>query len=114
MINAIAFDFTGVVMPGPILEWAKRNLSPDDEKYLLMMESAHKWDMGKVTLDEAYQLMSRITGVAPEAIWQTFFESSLLNTDVVAIIKKLKRHYRIALFSNHIGELVRKLLLKHQ
>ena len=110
----IAFDYTGVIMPGPIVEWVKRNISPDDNSYLFMVESADKWDRGEITLDEAYQRMSLITGVAPEAIWQTFFESSLLDTEVVAIIKKLKEHYRIALFSNHIGELLRKVLAMHQ
>ncbi|MDO8503574.1 MAG: HAD-IA family hydrolase [bacterium] len=114
MIKVIAFDFTGVVAPGPLMQWIKENLTPDDERYTLAQKSSHKWDMGEVTLDEAYILMSKITGVSPELIWESFFEKSIANNDVIELIKRLKPKYKIALFSNHLGELLRKLLAKHE
>jgi len=114
MIKAIAFDFKGVVMPGPIAEWAEKNLTHDDDKYKLLIESSRKWDVGEIPLEEAYQIMSQITGVASNKIWETFFENKPLNEEVIEIIKNLKKHYKIGLFSNHIGELVRKILYKHQ
>jgi HAD superfamily hydrolase (TIGR01509 family) len=112
--TTIVFDFTGVIMEGPLFTWARQNLSPNDEKYLFMMESAHKWDMGEISLSEAYQIMSQITGIAPEAIWQTFYEESVLNSGVINVIRRLRKHYKIILFSNHLGELLRRILLVHK
>ncbi len=114
MIKAIVFDYTGVISQGPIMEWIKKNLTPDDNRYLLIKESSYKWDMGEITLDEAYLRIEKATGVSSEKIWDTFFKNTTLENEVIEIIKKLKKNYKIILFSNHLAELLRKLLAKHQ
>jgi len=115
MTKVIVFDYGGVITPlGPVRLWINKNLNSNDEKILLFKEKTHKWDLGELGLKEVYETLSYVTGVAPDLIWSTFFEKSLLNNEIVDLIKKLKRHYKIILFSNHCGELLRRLLEKHQ
>lgn len=114
MIRTIAFDYTGVISQGPIMNWIKENLTPDDKRYELIKQSSHKWDIGEIGLGEAYLKISEVTGVAVDRIWETFFENTKLESEILGIIKKLKKNYKIILFSNHMGELLRKLLTKHE
>lgn len=114
MIKAIVFDYTGVISHGPIGDWVRKNLTSEDKRYILFNESSHKWDMGEITLEEIYLRISSITGVKVELIWDKFFENTILKNDVINIIKRLKKKYKIVLFSNHAGELLRRLLIKHK
>lgn len=114
MIKVIAFDYRGVVSAfGPIKRWLDENLSEEDERYILYNLGATKWDKGEMNLDQMYDALSKITGVPAEKMWETFFEKQLLNDDVVNLIRELKNNYKIYLFSNHQGELLRKLLQMH-
>src|SRR3989304_6626322 len=114
MIKVIAFDYTGVVAAyGPIKKWIDANIDKNDKRYLLYKNGAEKWDIGEMTLDEMYLVLSEITGVPAEKLWGEFFEKQILNAEVVETIKNLKKKYKVLLFSNHHGELLRKLLVKH-
>jgi HAD superfamily hydrolase (TIGR01549 family) len=115
MIKVIAFDYAGVVSPkGPIVQWMKKHLPENHESKRLFKENAHKWDKGETGMDKVYETASIITGVSADLIWETFYEDTFLHSEVVELIKKLKKTYRIFLFSNYCGELLWKLLEKHQ
>lgn len=114
MIKVIAFDYAGVIAPGPMTDWTKSNLDINGEKYKKYIEHAHKWDSGEMTIDEVYKVLSEITGIPKDLIWDKFYEKSIFNSGVVNIIKKLKNNYKVFLFSNFIAELLRKLLEKHK
>lgn len=113
MIKVIAFDYAGVIIPGPMTQWVKNNLQENDEKWKIYNESARKWDLGQMSLDEVYKILSDITGIPADQIWDNFYLKADLNKDVVEIIKRLKRNYKVFLFSNFISELIRKLLDNH-
>lgn len=112
MIKTVAFDYTGVIAPGPVSEWLKQNFTAGDKRYELFSQYSKKWDLGKVNLQQFYRMISDATGVAPKLVWKTYFENSIVNKDVVKIIRKLRKNYKIILFSNNIGELLRKVLVK--
>jgi epoxide hydrolase-like predicted phosphatase len=114
MIKVIAFDYAGVIAPGPMTDWAKKNLSRDSKDFKTYIENAHKWDLGEMSLEEVYKVISEITGMPKDLIWEEFYEKSIFNDSVVTIIKKLKSNYKVILFSNFIGELLRKLLSKYK
>lgn len=115
MIKVIAFDYTGVIAAfGPIKKWIENNLSEDDPKRILYKKSAYDWDIGKLTLDEMYYALSEITGTPADRMWSDFFDKQILNEDVIELINNLKKNYQVYLFSNHHGELLRKLLEKHK
>lgn len=114
MIKVIVFDYAGVIAPGPISSWLKQNFADNDVRHEYFKKYSKRWDMGEVDLDEFYRLISEMSGVSPELIWDTFFENSIYNDDVIEIIKKLKENYRVILFSNNFSDSLRKLLEKHK
>lgn len=114
MIKVIAFDYNGVISAfGPIKKWMDSNVPNDEEKKLLYRKSALLWDHGEMTLNQMYDILSKITGIKAESIWSEYFEKQILNTGMIELISKLKRNYKIFLFSNHQGELLHKLIDKH-
>lgn len=114
MIKVIAFDYAGVLSPGPMTQWVKENLNISDDKFALYKDYAHKWDLGEMNIEQVYEKLSIITGIPPHLIWEKFYENSTYNKQVVNIIIKLKKHYGVILFSNFLGELLRKLLEKYK
>lgn len=114
MIKAIVFDYVGVIsITGPVRKWIEQNLKSTDKKVLAYKEGCRKWDLGEMDIQGLYETLSYVTGVPPEKIWDTFFNKSQINKEVVELIKKLKGNYKIILFSNHEKELLRKLLQRH-
>jgi len=113
MIKAIVFDYMDVISPSPIRKWLKKNYPNDDERLSLLNEYGNKWDMGGVALSDFYQLLSKLTEIPAESIWDVFYENLFPDQEVIEIIKKLKDNYKIILFSNNHGEHLRRML-KHQ
>lgn len=114
MIKTIVFDYTGVISAGPIMNWMKSSLVPDDPRYQLIKDSSHLWDLGQIGLLETYRRIETATGVKSEQIWDVFFDKTSVDAEMIALIQQLKKNYQIILFSNHLSELLRKLLDKHQ
>jgi HAD superfamily hydrolase (TIGR01509 family) len=110
MIKVIAFDYAEVIAQGPLTTWLRNNLRPNDERIKTFEEHARDWDIGAITISEVQKILSGLTGILPDKIWEEFYEKSLPNTDTINLIRKLKKNYKIILFSNFIGELLRKLL----
>ncbi|MBI3984594.1 MAG: HAD family phosphatase [Candidatus Levybacteria bacterium] len=114
MIKVIAFDYAGVVIPGPMTQWVRNNLHETDQMWKKYVENSNRWDKGELSLERVYEILSEITGIPKEQIWEKFYSKAELNEDVVEIIKKLKRNYKVFLFSNFVSELLRKLLESHK
>ena len=114
MIKVIAFDYAGVIAPGLFSSWLGQNNVNKDMGHKYFEHYSKRWDMGEVDLEGYYKLISEISGVAPELIWNTFFENSIYNEDVVEIIKKLKQKYKVVLFSNNFSDALRRRLEKHK
>ena len=113
MIKVIAFDYADVIAPGPLSKWIRENLVPDEEN-LDYKKNIYKWDTGRMTLNELYEVLERVTGTPADLIWKKFYEDLQVDTEIIEIIKKLKQNYKIFLFSNFHGELLRKLLEKQK
>lgn len=102
MIKAIVFDFGGVIVPGVILQFVKR-FKTTDPRYILFKEASHKWDLGMMTVDEFYHVLSQITGMSKKSVIATFYDDAVLYTEVVDIVKALKQRYKIVLFSDNFA-----------
>lgn len=113
MMKAFIFDFAGVIAPGPLIGWIKK-IPAEDPRKKLFKDNSIKWDLGHLNESEFYAVISQITGTAPEKVWDTYYENSLVHTDVVTLIKRLKKNYKIALFSDNFAPLLRKMLKKHE
>lgn len=114
MIKVIAFDYADVVSPSSFSKWVRENLTPKDDKYHHYKKHSHKWDTGQMTLNQVYDVLSHVTGVPNHLIWDKFYKDLDADEEVVKIIKRLKKNYKVFLFSNYIGELLRTLLEKQQ
>lgn len=114
MIKVIAFDYAGVVAPGLFSSWLGQSNVNKDIGHKYFEQYSKRWDMGEVDLEGYYKLISEMSGVAPELIWNTFFENSIYNEDVVKIIKKLKQKYKVVLFSNNFSDALCRRLEKHK
>ncbi len=110
MIKVIAFDYADVIAEGPMSKWIKENVKLDKEKLIEYKQHVHKWDLGEMELKKVYGILSELTGIPQELIWEKFYEKSLPNNELITLIKQLKKRYKIIIFSNYIGELLRKLL----
>lgn len=113
MIKAIVFDFAGVVAPGVVLQWVKKNLSADDPRYKTFQKATDKWDIGGISVDEFYLLISQITNISAESIQKELYDKSTYHTEIISIIKQLKPKYKIILFSNNFAHNLYKFLDKH-
>ncbi len=115
MIKVIAFDYTGVISAsGPIRSWLEKNLDKKDKRFLYYKRQSHKWDIGELDLENLYKVLSKLTGVPSDKIWDKFFKEQTLNHDLIDLIKQLKLNYKIILFSNHEAALLKKLLENHK
>lgn len=112
MIKAIVFDYAGVITPGPMTSWIKENLKETDKKYKLYKTSGDKWDLGLVPKEKVLNILSEVTGVAPNEIWEKIYLKPKLNSELISFIKALRQSYKIYIFSNFISEFLKKLLEK--
>jgi HAD superfamily hydrolase (TIGR01509 family) len=110
VIKVIAFDYAEVIAEGPMSKWVRANLEADSKLLVEYKKSAHKWDLGEMTLSEVYEILGKYTSIPPEMIWKNFYEKSKPNLELISLIKILKKRYKIILFSNFISEMLRKLL----
>lgn len=113
MIKAIAFDYAGVITPGPMTQWVKDNLIEGSEKMKLYKEYARKWDRGEMSEQEVFKILEEITGIRYNEIWKKIYLKPKLNEDVFKLIKNLKKNYKVFLFSNFVASFLKKLLSNH-
>lgn len=114
MIKVIAFDYADVIAQSPLSKWVRENLSKEDDRYNHYKKHSPLWDTGQMTTEKFYQTLSEVTGISPNLIWEKFYENRKPDKEVVNIIKKLKKNYKIILFSNFLAELLRKLLVQQK
>ncbi len=114
MKKIFIFDFAGVIGSESYFGWLKKNVPDFLDRKAEFQLIADKADLGKVSLDEFFQLVSQVTGVPSQAVWQEMYEPVTINTDLVSFIRKLKNNHIIVLFSNYHADLLRKLLHKHK
>lgn len=114
MIKVIAFDYADVVSPSAFSKWVRENLTPEDAKYHHYKNHSLKWDVGEMNLNEVYDVLSNITEIPKYLVWNKFYKNLNTDREVIKLIKKLKKNYKIFLFSNYIGELLRTLLEKQK
>jgi HAD superfamily hydrolase (TIGR01509 family) len=110
MIKVIAFDYAEVIAEGPMSKWRRDNPHKDPNKLVGYEEDSKKWDLGQMDATQMDIILSDMTGIAPESIWQQFDEITKPNLRVIDLIKKLKTNYTIFLFSNFVSEKLNKLL----
>lgn len=106
MIKVIVFDFAGVVIIHPLRSWfEKHNLDKN-----IYRNITKKWDTGEIDEDESFTYLSTHAGIPKDKIYVTIFKQVIFKHDTIEVIKKLKKTYKIVLFSNNISSIVKRML----
>lgn len=110
MYKAIIFDFFDVIHSDPYNRWLrKHNL----ERKGGFEKSAQKVDRGEISHEEHYREVSKMSGQSTDSIKEIFNDTSLIDRDMVGLIRTLRGHYKIGLLSNSSGPYLRPILEEH-
>jgi len=120
MIKAIAFDFGNVIctvdIPAFLSDLSRYTAKSSEEMYDLIFKSnlPEKYESGLISSDEFYKKISEMCDLSISRaqfieIFKAFFIPIRTNID---LLKKLKKHYTIALLSNtnewHFEHVIKK------
>lgn len=113
MIKAIIFDFGGVITTRGYLLWMKEEI-PNFEKNKLFYDNlSNKYDLGMITHDEFTKIIAKESGVEKDIIWEKIFNKIKANKELLKIIHKLKKNYKIALLTNFHHKPLNDLITKY-
>lgn len=115
MIKVIIFDYGGTITKGSSEErglygicqkFSKVLKIPVNKVYPAYHKFWHDWKLGKTTINQVYsKFLANLNSDYPKdkLIYLTY-HYSILNKNVVNLIKKLKKDYKIVCLSNHAKE----------
>lgn len=103
MIKAIVFDFAGVISPGALIDWVKRHTTNKNRVLDRLREKSYIWDLGQINELQFKHIISEITGVAEDKVWNIIWGKALVNKKLISLIKKLKKKFKIVLFSDNFA-----------
>lgn len=107
MYKGIIFDFFGVMRTDGYLAWLNKHGYKRTGEYDEVSKLA---DHDYITMEEFFTRLSEISGM-PLSTIETEFDSQVsFNTELVKIIEKLKKSYKIGLLSNSNGKHLRDIL----
>lgn len=110
MYRAIIFDFFDVIHSDPYRRWRNKY----DIEHAGEIEKINQMvDRGEINEKGFYEKLAAATGQSYEQVAEVFADKSLIDPQVVALIKSLKNNYKIGLLSNASGEYLRELLHIH-
>lgn len=107
MIKAIIFDWTEVIATDGFGNWLKNNFKDLDIGKDRIDDQVNS---AEISHDEFMQKLSEKTNITPEDIWEGVKKETFVNWDLVEIIKKLKREYKIGLLSNFTAIWLREII----
>ncbi len=114
MKKTLLFDFAGVIGSESYFGWIKKNIPNFVERKAEFQAVADKGDLGQVSSVEFFELVSQVTGIPSQSVWQEIYEPVTINAELVSFIRKLKNDHSVVLFSNYHADLLRRLLNKYQ
>jgi len=102
MIRAIIFDFAGVIGTEGYSLWAKEKKSQGIEATSTYFHDiSNRLDRGDITREEFTQDLSKKVGTDSKKIWGEMFKKIKINHELLKIITKLRRNYKIGLLTNY-------------
>ncbi|HUC01448.1 MAG TPA: HAD family phosphatase [Candidatus Paceibacterota bacterium] len=108
MIEAVIFDFFGVICPDLHKTWTEKHHIKDPGA--LYREIGEKVDLGLAPEKAYIETLSKRSGIPNGEIEKELDEMRMINTKVIDIIKTLKERYKIGLLSDASATLLRRIL----
>jgi HAD superfamily hydrolase (TIGR01509 family) len=116
-IRALVFDCFGVLYEDALKEYIEHHvpvdaIGPKSRTYYYDLALAS--DRSYVSDADFYAELAALSGEPPEVIRHRLRDVSVLNRQLVSLIKSLRPHYRIALLSNAERSFLDRFLANHQ
>lgn len=110
MYRAVVFDFFDVIHRDPFNHWLRQNGLKRAGK---LEETAKLFDLGEIDLEEHHARVSKASDKPVEGIRTSFNDISFIDSGMVALIKDLKKTYKIGLLSNSATEYIARIIDRH-
>jgi putative hydrolase of the HAD superfamily len=109
LIQTIIFDWFGVVCNKAFLEWARDN-APDPRSFDVMLQLADPLDAGEITLQQFLSIIGAMVGQSATVVRSGIETRIQINANVLALIRRIKAHRRVAVLSNVNAEFLAQVL----
>ncbi len=113
MIKALIFDFGGVVTDRGYLLWMKEEIPNFEKNKLFYNDLSDKYDLGIITHKEFTEIIAKESGIGKDVIWEKIFNKIKVNSELLIIINRLKKKYKIALLTNFHHKPLSELFIKY-
>ena len=113
MTRAIIFDFFGVICPDLYWGWLRKQIPDLENQRRYFQELSDQFDLGKLSTTELIKTLSEKTTVEEDKVIPFIEQAVQIDTEVVDLIKSLKRNYKIGLLSNSNSEFIEGILKDH-
>jgi HAD superfamily hydrolase (TIGR01509 family) len=111
MIKAILFDWAGVIAADGYWTWLRENVKDIESKKPFFQKLSEKVDIGKMSQEEFERTIAEYSNVPQNKIWPGVREKIIINTEIVDLIKTLKKRYKVALLSNFVYGWLHEILV---
>jgi HAD superfamily hydrolase (TIGR01509 family) len=112
MIKALIFDFAGVIGVDAYWIWLEENVPDLAFQRAYFQAIADQVDRAEIPNQEFVRLIAERLGVNSEEIWPQIYEKLVLNKELLAFIRQLKKKYTIALLSNYTYEWLEEVIAR--
>lgn len=114
MIKSIIFDFAGVIGSDGLWIYLKEKLIDLEERKSYFQELSVKVDNATITNQEFVQAIATKLKVPEEIVWKEIFKKIVISQELLEIINKLKKRYKICLLTNFTNEWMKELFKVYQ
>ena len=113
MIKAIIFDWAGVFAVDGYWVWLRKNISDIENKQKYFQELSEDVDSAKIPHSEFMRILSLESKKTENQVWQEIKKEIILNQELIAFIKKIKKKYKIGLLSNFTFSWLNEILTEN-
>lgn len=97
MIRGIIFDCFGVLYRGSLTHLSEL-AAPEDRQ--AVYDLSHASDYGYISHDDYFRQLAQLVDKSPQEVEDIIRERHIRNEDMVALVRELRREYKVALLSN--------------
>lgn len=113
MIKAIIFDFAGVIGSEGYWLWLKENITDLDQTKDFFEELSHDVDRGTLAEKEFVAILAQKSGKPADTIIAEIFKKIEINPEILGLMRKLRKNYKVALLTNFLNELITQIIQRH-
>lgn len=100
MIKAIIFDLAGVIISDGYWSWLNEFVADIEKKKEFFLKQGDLVDSNEITVEEHEKAMAEAASVEWKTVWPEVKKRLVIDWEMITLISKLKRQYKIGALSN--------------